>query len=494
MAKCKDYFETYKSLGIAFQDQGKPDEAELNLRKALDIRSDPGIEVRLAMLLPTVLNSRLEAKRVWEETTKQLDLLEKDGIGFEDPHKEVGITSFLFAYHGVNDLNIQKRLASFYTKACPELATTSYHNAPNQSIQDKINVAFVSKHFFSHTVAELYYGIIEHPPRDRFNVTSFRFPGREDHMAKQTNRAADTVVTLPADLARARNRIAEHSPDIIFYPDIGMDSLTYFLAFSRLAPVQCVGWGHPVTTGLPNTDYFLSLDDAEPKDGQDHYTEHLVRLKSVGTYFYKPSLPENPSARTVLGLFERHNIYAYPQSLFKFHPDFDEILGQILRRDTHGLVVLIDGRIQHWSHLLQKRFESSIPDVVDRIQFIPQMSHDDFLSFLLHADVILDTIYFGGGKTSLEAFACGQPVVTLPGDFLRERLTLAFYKQMEIMDCVANDTASYVDIAFTLANDKNWKNALTDKIQERSGVLYENGQVIDELAGFFQQAVQKKPL
>jgi predicted O-linked N-acetylglucosamine transferase (SPINDLY family) len=464
------------------------------LRKALDIRSDPGVEVRLAMLLPTVLNSSFEAKKAWEETTKKLDLLEKGGIVLEDPHKEVGITSFLFAYHGVNDLNIQRRLAAFYTKAYPELVETSYHNARNKPIQNKINIAFVSKHFFSHTVAELYRGIIKHLPRDRFTVTLFRFPGREDHMAKQINRTADTVVTLPADLTRARNRIAEHSPDIIFYPDIGMDSLTYFLAFSRLAPVQCVGWGHPVTTGLPNIDYFLSLNDAEPNNGQDHYTEHLIRLESVGTYFYRPSLPENPSSRNVLGLPEQHNIYACPQSLFKFHPDFDEILGQILRRDSHGRIVLIDGRIQHWSHLLQKRFESSIPDVVDRIRFIPQMSHADFLSFLLQADVILDTIYFGGGKTSLEAFACGQPVVTLPGDFLRGRLTLAFYKQMGIMDCVANDTASYVDIAFTLANDKSWKKALTDKLQERSDVLYENDQVIDELAWFFQQAMEKKPL
>ena len=33
--------------------------------------------------------------------------------------------------------------------------------------------------------------------------------------------------------------------DIIFYPDIGMSPTTYFLAFSRFAPVQIVSWGHP---------------------------------------------------------------------------------------------------------------------------------------------------------------------------------------------------------------------------------------------------------
>ncbi len=41
------------------------------------------------------------------------------------------------------------------------------------------------------------------------------------------------------------------SLDILFYPDLGMTPLTYFLAFARLAPVQCVSWGHPVTTGIP---------------------------------------------------------------------------------------------------------------------------------------------------------------------------------------------------------------------------------------------------
>jgi len=38
-----------------------------------------------------------------------------------------------------------------------------------------------------------------------------------------------------------------------------------------------------------------------------------------------------------------------------------------------------------------------------------------FLHLQALADVLLDTIHFGGGNTSLEAFAFGTPVVTLPG-------------------------------------------------------------------------------
>ena len=38
----------------------------------------------------------------------------------------------------------------------------------------------------------------------------------------------------------------------------------------RLAPVQCVGWGHPVTTGSPNIDYYLS-GDMETDESDSHY-------------------------------------------------------------------------------------------------------------------------------------------------------------------------------------------------------------------------------
>ena len=55
------------------------------------------------------------------------------------------------------------------------------------------------------------------------------------------------------------------------YLDVGMDPMTYFLAFARLAPVQCVTWGHPVTTGVPNMDYFISSDLLEPLPGQGSF-------------------------------------------------------------------------------------------------------------------------------------------------------------------------------------------------------------------------------
>jgi protein O-GlcNAc transferase len=61
-------------------------------------------------------------------------------------------------------------------------------------------------------------------------------------------------------LERAHTQLGALELDVLFYQDIGMESVSYFLSFARLASVQCVSFGHPNTTGVPNMDYFISND------------------------------------------------------------------------------------------------------------------------------------------------------------------------------------------------------------------------------------------
>lgn len=42
----------------------------------------------------------------------------------------------------------------------------------------------------------------------------------------------------PRELDKARRAVAREELDVLVYPDIGMDPLTYLMAFARLAPVQ----------------------------------------------------------------------------------------------------------------------------------------------------------------------------------------------------------------------------------------------------------------
>ena len=60
--------------------------------------------------------------------------------------------------------------------------------------------------------------------------------------------------------------------------------------------MQAVFWGHPVTSGVPEAiDYYLLADAAEAAgDASAKYTEQLLRLDTLGTYYYRA--PREPHA------------------------------------------------------------------------------------------------------------------------------------------------------------------------------------------------------
>ncbi len=397
-------------------------------------------------------------------------------------------TAFYLAYHQQDDRPLQEQIAHFHLKTCPALAWQAPHLAGwrERPLNRRLKVGFVSAQFRLHTIGRVNRGLVEKLPREEIELTLVRAPGPRDDMSNAFDRAADKVIKLPRSLPGAHEAIAAEELDLLLYADIGMDALTYFLAFARLAPVQCVTWGHPVTTGIPAIDYYLSARDWEPEDGDQHYSERLIRLVHPPTYYYRPK--ESGGRLPVLP--EDSTIYACLQTLFKLHPSFDALLAEILRRDPRGKVLLADGARPIWSRQLRERFERSIPDVAQRIHFISNLPYADYLALVARADCLLDTTGFGGGSTSLEAFHLGRPVVTWPGRYMRGRLTYGFLRRMGILDTVADSAKRYVEIAVRLANDRAWRDSLRSRIEAASPVLFEDAGAPAELAWFFRAAAQ----
>ena len=487
-----DHDKAYNNMGTSLKEQGRLDEAISCYKKSLRIMPNAGIEVKMAIMFPLIFESKELIKSEREKLSDRIELLMNKNITLTDPAKEVGTTSFYLAYHGLTNRSLQEKLAGFYLNACPDLAWVSPNCHTRQYTGGRINIGIISRFFHEHTIGLLNQGIIENLSREKFHVKIFRFQGKEDALTKSIDDAADETVILPNELASARSIIAKHPLDILFYPDIGMDPLTYFIAFSRLAPVQCTAWGHPVTTGIPNMDYYISAENAEPSGANDHYSETLVLLKRFAMYCRRPQMPEKSVSRKQFDLPEDCNLYVCPQTLFKFHPDFDEALGSILRRDPHGLLIFFETRQGYLAKLLYNRFMLTFPDVIHRIRFLPRMSKRKYFSFLQVVDILLDTPHFTGGYTSLLAFAFGIPIITWPGRFMCGRLTLGLYRQIGVMECVADDAQSYADIANRLAIDKMFRNEIKNRILKGADVLYEDIEAVRELESFFEKVVKEK--
>ena len=78
------------------------------------------------------------------------------------------------------------------------------------------------------------------------------------------------------DIDQLIDQISKDNLDVLIYLDIGMSPRIQILASLRLAPIQCTTWGHPVTSGLKNIDYFFSSELMETKDSQKYYSEKLA--------------------------------------------------------------------------------------------------------------------------------------------------------------------------------------------------------------------------
>jgi predicted O-linked N-acetylglucosamine transferase (SPINDLY family) len=287
------------------------------------------------------------------------------------------------------------------------------------------------------------------------------------------------MIDLPADLEAARRVIAEADLDVLHYPEIGLDPFTYFLAFARLAPLQTTTWGHPVTTGIPNVDIFMSPDAMEPADGTAHYTEQLVRLRELSINAAPPDKPA-PAADNDLGLVAGRPAYVCAQSLHKLHCDFDGTIALLLRQDRAGMIYFVShGTVA--DTMLTHRLARIVGADMARVRLLPRFTPRNFLRLLGAADVLLDVPQWAGGKTSLESLAMGTPIVHWPGAFMRGRHTLAFLRKMTVTATVVDSAQAYVDTAVRLAHDAAFRRDVRGNIAARSNRLFGDVAAVREI-------------
>ena len=475
---------------------GRNDEAAESYRHARAVDLQGKLELPLALILPEIMESREAIDQAREQMGMRLALLESAAPRIADPISAVPQSYWFFlAYHGLDDRSLVKRIANFFQRACPSLAYRAAHcDKPVRPQADaRLRIGFVSSYLKDHTIGKMWMGVIAHLPRDLFEVYVFVPERPPDYVSRYLENRVTASVTLAPSLEDAREQIAGFTLDILLYPDIGMDVFTYFLAFSRLAPMQCTSWGHPMTSGIPAIDYFVSHADGELQGSERYYSEKLLRLPAGDalTYYFRPDTKGLEKTRQHFGLGDSETIYFCPQALFKLHPDQDAVFRDILVSDPNGVLVFLDGGKPLLKQGLLRRMQRVMPGELSRVRFLPPQPYRDFLNLIKVSDVVLDTFVFGGGNTSLEIFAVGRPVVTLPSDQLRGRITLTCCRRMGMEELVAADADDYRAKAVRLGTDRHYRERVEARIAERAHLLFEDAGMVSHLADLLVGAFQR---
>ncbi len=398
-------------------------------------------------------------------------------------------SGFYIAYQQQDDREVMQRLARVVSGmlGLPAEAAAERVRRPGP-----IRLGIASELLYRHNAAWWALDWLAQLPQRDYAFFTYALHGVRDPVADGFARlgAHRSLPFREESADRALATMRADDLDVLMLPDIGMTPSSRVLSLHRVAPVQLTAWGHPVTSGSPCIDYYLSSDLMEPAGAEAHYTEQLVRLPNLGL-FLRPAPPVAGEAS--FGLPEGRILLGCLQSLYKYLPAHDAVLPAIAREVPQALFVFLEGQPAHMTTVLRARLSAAFAaaglDADRHVVFLPRQSYEGYRLLAGRMDVCLDSIGWSGGNSTLEAIEAGVPVVTLPDAFMRGRHSAAILGMMGMQDLVAADAEDYVAKVVALARDSALRAERRQEIQARKARLYEDRAFIAALDAFLKSRV-----
>lgn len=503
-----DYLLAYYNKGNVLGYLGRTDEAIVAYDEALRIDPDffTARWAKCISQLPFIYSE--EASIYFYRKRYEDGLLKlRDSISLETPHEiytaseAVGSHQpFLLSCQGLNNRDLQKLYGELVCKIMgkryPQF--TEMPAAFTDLNNEQLRIGIVSAFFHYHSVWKIpLKGWVESIDKNRFKLYGY-YTGRiydkvTEIAKKHFYKFVENIYSFE-DLCKI---IRDDKLHALIYPEIGMDTITLRLAALRLAPVQCTSLGHPDTTGLPTIDYYLSSELMEPLDGDEHYTEKLIRLPNLGFYYSPIDIISENANREMFGLNSDSIVYLCSHALFTYLPQYDDIFPQIAKEVHNPKFVFISQFdiknfvTEQFIMRLKKAFSSYKKDYEKYVVFLPHLTPERYYLLNCVSDIFLDTIGWSANNSTFEAINCNLPVVTLPGKLMRQRHSAGILKMMGLTETIASSVDEYVEIAVCLGKDKKWRQQISEKYALNKHKLYNDQKCIKALEVFLENAVKK---
>lgn len=264
-----------------------------------------------------------------------------------------------------------------------------------------------------------------------------------------------------------------------------MNQTALQLASLRLAPRQLSLWGHPETTGLPTIDGYISADLFEPEDSARFYSEELIRLAGIGS-FYEPTIQDIAPFDLTLLRDGNATIILCPGAPFKYQPEDDDVLVNIARSAAPVKLIFFRLKKHRWmseqlESRLRKKFLERGLEFDRSCVFLDWLEAAEFHGLLTESDIVLDTIGFSGFNTAMQSIEAGVPYVAFDGQFMRGRLASGLMRAMDIPELIARSRTEFVEISASLARDQGRRAELRNMIESRRRCLFRDHSAVRSL-------------
>lgn len=251
--------------------------------------------------------------------------------------------------------------------------------------------------------------------------------------------------------------IIKQSPDIIFYPSVGMQQTIVQFAQLRLAPIQVMSAGHPASSFSPVMDYIVF--EEEFLNDPACFSEKIILLKRGAISLTRPS---SPVPQALIAESPGVIQLAVNSMYFKITAEFLEVCESIARasiRPVHFHFVIglnVFNRVS---------IERTIREIVSECTCYQHLDYQEYMGVVNHCDVQLVPFPFGNTNSFVDATLVGVPSVCLDGPEIHSHTDAVFGRRIGLPEtCIATNQEEYIAAAVKLIEDDEYRYQLSRKI------------------------------
>ena len=294
--------------------------------------------------------------------------------------------------------------------------------------------------------------------RDHFNLIAV---SEDEYIDPESEEIFDKVIKFTSSgtpVSMLVDLVEAETPDMIYYPSIGMSHWTIMLAQLRLAPIQVMTHGHPATSMLPTIDYAY-LFEMQGDLAAIHSEKILVGNKQI--YFEAHAdLPDVlPPLSTAT---EREVRVAVNSKVMKLSHRLITICQKLVKEaDVPVRFSFFPGERFLFNDGLWPAIQSYLPTA----DVFPTLSYEPFIRELARCDLALAAFPFGNTNSTVDTCLLALPTVANfgpEGPAQTDQLILESIGAPDWLICRSDD--EYFATALKLINQPDLRQSVRDQL------------------------------
>jgi predicted O-linked N-acetylglucosamine transferase (SPINDLY family) len=329
-------------------------------------------------------------------------------------------------------------------------------NTSFKKVRSKRPIVVIIHEKFSdgHVMLRCYLPMLKHLEKD-FEVIHMH--NSQDNF-EESNALCSIVIRCNTTPEMIR-KINEISPDIIYYPSIGMSANVIGLSSLRLAPIQLQGFGHPAASHSPVIDGSIKLCYDFHSDGPEVCHEIDGFKNGIYMPFTLAPITEDITYSPLSVQTGTLNI-AVNAKIMKLNPRFMNFLSEIdWGTDTKLHFFPAERGIPFIScmNLIHSKFPTA---EVHKME-----NYENFMKNLARMDLAICPFPFGNTNGVLDCIHLGVPMFALKGNELCSQAEYRFLTKMGLPEFIFESEDNLKIGVQLFLNDQSYRKQATAKFQ-----------------------------